>query len=354
MANQDLSESAIQDAVETARNEVRYLVTDFPVETLIRKYKEEEKNVDEGDIYIPNYQRSLQWNADQKSYFIESLLLRIPIPPIFFYEVGGRLEVVDGSQRIRTIVEFRNDKFKLTNLEKLDSLNGLKFSKLPAPTKKRFLNNPIRSFVLEEGTDESSRVELFRRINTSSKQLTEAEIRKGAYQGPFLDLVVECANRDVFKELAPGTGSRGNRNPESERQELVARFFVYSISYKDFVHDVRRFIDNHFKQLNETLSQADIAAMSTEFDSVMNFIARNASNAFFRTDKTKQVPRVRFEAIAVGVCLALRQVPNLESANFDWLDDPEFYQLIRTDASNSGPRLRSRIEYVRDRILAQQ
>lgn len=354
MANQDLSESAIQDAVETARNEVRYLVTDFPVDTLIRKYKETEENVDEGDIYIPNYQRSLQWNSDQKSYFIESLLLRIPIPPIFFYEVGGRLEVVDGSQRIRTLVEFRNDKFKLNNLEKLDSLNGLKFGKLPTVTKKRFLNSPIRSFVLEEGTDESSRVELFRRINTSSKQLTEAEIRKGAYQGPFLNLVIDCANRDVFKSLAPGTGSRGNRNPESERQELVARFFVYSRSYKDFVHDVRRFIDSHFKVLNQTLTQVDIDSMSAEFDRVMDFIAHNAGNAFFRTDKTKQVPRVRFEAIAVGVCLALRQAPDLQTANFDWLDDPEFYQLIRTDASNSGPRLRARVEFVRDKILEQQ
>ncbi|MBZ9850462.1 DUF262 domain-containing protein [Mesorhizobium sp. CA14] len=351
MTNQELSESDIQDAVETARNEVRYLVTDFPVDTLIRKYKDD--NPDEGDIYVPTYQRTLQWNNDQKSYFIESLLLRIPIPPIFFYEVGGRLEVVDGSQRIRTLVDFKNDVFRLVNLEKLDSLNGLKFSKLPSVTKKRFLNSPIRSFVLEEGTDESSRVELFRRINTSSKQLSDAEIRKGAYQGPFLDLVIDCANREVFKLLAPGKGSRGNKNWESERQELVARFFVYSNYYKLFTHDVRRFIDNYFKKYNQGLTPNEASAMSAEFDRVMNFIADNSANAFFRNEKTQQVPRVRFEAISVGTCLALRERPELDSANFDWLDEPDFYQLVRTDASNSGPRLRSRIEFVRDKILEQ-
>ncbi|MBZ9815787.1 DUF262 domain-containing protein [Mesorhizobium sp. CA7] len=351
MTNQELSESDIQDAVETARNEVRYLVTDFPVDTLIRKYKDD--NPDEGDIYVPTYQRSLQWNNDQKSYFIESLLLRIPIPPIFFYEVGGRLEVVDGSQRIRTLVDFKNDVFRLVNLEKLDSLNGLKFSKLPSVTKKRFLNSPIRSFVLEEGTDESSRVELFRRINTSSKQLSDAEIRKGAYQGPFLDLVIDCANREVFKLLAPGKGSRGNKNWESERQELVARFFVYSNYYKLFTHDVRRFIDSYFKKYNQGLTPNEASAMSAEFDRVMNFIADNSANAFFRNEKTQQVPRVRFEAISVGTCLALRERPELDSANFDWLDEPDFYQLVRTDASNSGPRLRSRIEFVRDKILEQ-
>lgn len=351
MAKPQLTDSEIEDVVEAARNEVRYLVSDFPVDALIRKFKEE--NADEGDIYVPGYQRTLQWNKDQKSYFIESIILRIPIPPIFFYEYKGRLEVVDGSQRIRTLVEFFNDKFRLNNLEKLDTLNGVRFSDLPSATKKRFLNSPIRSFVLEEGTDESSRVELFRRINTSSKQLTEAEIRKGAYQGPFLDLVVDCANRDNFIRLAPGTGSRGNRNPESERQELVARFFVYTNHYKEFTHDVRRFVDLHFRRFNEVLDVHQIQEMSAEFDRVMEFIAENDPTAFFRTEGTKQVPRVRFEAVSVGVCLALRVNPDLQATDFSWLDDEQFLQSIRTDASNSGPRLRARVEYVRDKLLEQ-
>lgn len=343
------SDADIQSAVESARNEVRYLVTDYPIETLIRKYKS--NNPEEGDIYIPEYQRTLQWDDAQKSYFIESILLRIPVPPVFFYEISGRLEIVDGSQRIRTLVEFYNNKFNLVDLEKLDVLNGMNFSDIPSIIKKRFLNSPIRSFVLEETTDQSSRVELFRRVNTSSKQLTEAEIRKGAYQGRFLDLVVDCASRESFKALAPGTGSRGNKNPESERQELVTRFFVYSLHYQSFVHDVRRFLDDHFKRLNETISDQEIKSMSDEFDRVMEFISTNMPEAFFRAPRTKQVPRVRFEAIAVGVCLALKIAPNLEVRDMRWLDDPEFLRLIRTDASNSGPRLRARVEFVRDSLL---
>ncbi|MBZ9697065.1 hypothetical protein [Mesorhizobium sp. CO1-1-9] len=165
--------------------------------------------------------------------------------------------------------------------------------------------------------------------------------------------MVDCANREVFKLLAPGKGSRGNRNSESERQELVARFFVYSNHYKLFTHDVRRFIDNYFKEYNQKLDASGAGAMSAEFDKAMNFIADNSANAFFRNEKTQQVPRVRFEAISVGVCLALREQPEMKTASFDWLDEPDFYQLVRTDASNSGPRLRSRIEFVRDKILDQ-
>ncbi|MBY3031555.1 DUF262 domain-containing protein [Rhizobium leguminosarum] len=219
--NLKITDAEIQRSVEDARSEIRYLVTDYPVETLIRRYTE--TSASEGEIYIPEYQRSLQWDDEQKSYFIESLMLRIPVPPVFFYEVNGSLELVDGSQRIRTLVGFTKDEFKLTGLEKLDALNGLRFSDIPGVIRKRFLNSPIRSFVLEEGTDESARIELFRRVNTSSKQLSEAEIRKGAYQGPFLSLVLDCANRPIFKELSPGTGSRGNKNSESERQEVTAR-----------------------------------------------------------------------------------------------------------------------------------
>lgn len=340
----------IQNAVEEARNEVRYLVTDFPVDTLIRRYKE--LDPEEGDIYVPPYQRTLQWDRARRSYFIESILLRIPVPPVFFYEVDGRLEIVDGSQRIRTLVEFINNKFRLTDLETLDGLNGLKFHDLPTVVRKRFLNSPIRSFVLEEGTDETTRVELFRRINTSSKQLSDAEIRKGAYGGPFLDLILDCANRPTFKKLAPGTGSRGNSNPESERQELVTRFFVYADYYKLFVHDVRRFLDKYLKQLNANLDQQQLLSMSAEFDAVMSFIDMHMPNAFFRTTKTKQVPRVRFEAIAIGACLALRQNPALVPMDTSWLADETFLSLIRTDASNSGPRLQARIEFVRDKLLA--
>lgn len=348
-SNNEISDAEIQRSVEDARNEIRYLVTDYPVDTLIRRYKE--KNPSEGDIYIPDYQRTLQWDDERKSYFIESLILRIPVPPVFFYEVGGSLELVDGSQRIRTLVGFTNDDFKLTGLEKLDALNGLKFSEIPAVIRKRFLNSPIRSFVLEEGTDQSARIELFRRVNTSSKQLSEAEIRKGAYQGPFLKLVLECSNRRVFVDMVPGKGSRGNQNPESERQELVTRFFIYSDRYRDFTHDVRKFLDRHFREFNANLTEAELAAKSDEFDTVMNFINSASPRAFFRPGNTKQVPRVRFEAVSVGVCLALRERPDLEPGSFDWLDDPDFVQMIRTDASNSGPRLRSRVEFVRDKLL---
>ena len=333
---------------DEVRRDIRYIVTDYPVELLVTKFKEQGGS-EEGDIYIPTYQRELRWIERSRSYFIESVLLRIPVPPIFLYEVEGKLEVVDGSQRVRTLFQFVNNRFALNELEKLDILNGMSFRELPPTIQKRFLNTSIRSFVLDEGTDTSTRVEMFRRLNTTGKKLHDAEIRKGAYQGRFLSLILECADSILFKKLTPRITKASDAN--SERQELVTRFFIYSDHYKAFRHDVQKFLDSHLIDGNRTLSDADIARMSGEFERTMKFIEANYPNAFYRTDKAAVVPRVRFEAVAVGTCLALRTNQKLKVHGAEWLRGEEINKLVRTDASNSGPRLRTRIEFVRDKLL---
>ncbi|WP_036020195.1 DUF262 domain-containing protein [Bradyrhizobium yuanmingense] len=342
------SDDEMIEVVEEARREARYVVTDYPVELLVRKFREEPEQ--EGDIYIPEYQRTLRWSDQSQSYFIESVILRIPIPPIFLYDVKGRLEIVDGSQRVRTLVRFANDEFALGALDRLDVLTGLKYSQLPSTIQKRLFNTPIRSFVLDEGTDESTRIELFRRLNTTGKTLHDAEIRKGAFRGPFLDLILECAATPIFKELTPRIAK--SADPESERQELVTRFLVYSDHYSQFKHDVRRFLDSHVIKSNRIISETKVQAKRAEFDKTMQFIHANYPSAFYRAGKGGALPRVRFEAVAVGTCLALRKKPNLTfNGNSDWLFGEPLNSLVRTDASNSGPRLRDRITYVRDELL---
>ena len=343
----DPEEEDVAKLVEAARREVRYQVTDFPVELIVSKFREEAEA--EGDIYIPEYQRSLAWNADQQSYFIESLILRVPVPPIFFYDVEGKLEVVDGSQRIRSLVAFAKGGFALSDLEKLNVLNGFSFEQLPPAVQRRLNNTPVRSFVLDQTTDHSTRVDLFRRLNTSGKRLRDAEIRKGAFKGPFLDLIIKSASSEVFHAVTPHM--TGGMDPSSERQELVTRFFVYGARYLDFRHDVRKFLDDAVEEFNLSCTAEQLAGMEAEFQSTMSFIGEHYPRAFYRTETGKRVARVRFEGVAVGTALALRQEPNLNVQNTEWLRSAEFEKLVRTDASNSAPKLRGRIEFVRDRLL---
>lgn len=337
------------DAIEGTRRDVRYVVTDFVAELIIAKFGRDVGRAGGFDIYVPEYQRKLAWTPDQRSYFIESMLLRIPISPVFFYEVEGRLEIVDGSQRLRTLASFANGEFKLQGLEKLDILNGYGFVDLPQAVRRRFNNTPIRAFVLDQGTDETVRIDLFRRLNTTGKRLQDAEVRKGAYRGPFLDLIVESATSQIFRAVAPRMGGRADS--DSERQELTARFYVYLACYQEFRHDVRNFLDERMRGFNQTLGAAQLDRMRFEFDTTMKFVARHFPDGFYRRGAPSRVPRVRFEAIAVGTALALREDPGLAASDTTWVHSDEFEKLTRTDASNSGPRLRSRIEFVRDTLL---
>ncbi len=91
--------------------------------------------------------------------------------------------------------------------------------------------------------------------------------------------------------------------------------------------------------------------MLDEFIRMLNFVSQHFPNGFKRTGY-KTVPRIRFEAIAVGVSLALREEPGLASSHMQqWLDSKEFIKHTRSDASNSRPKLVNRIHYVRDNLL---
>jgi hypothetical protein len=85
----------------------------------------------------PEYQRRLRWTTVQKSKLIESLLLNIPVPPIFLYESdAARYEVMDGQQRLNAVKEFMAGDFALTSLPVLTPLNGLRYSKCPPRIKR--------------------------------------------------------------------------------------------------------------------------------------------------------------------------------------------------------------------------
>jgi Protein of unknown function DUF262 len=86
--------------------------------------------IDRGEVLNirPEYQRRLRWTLTQKSQLIESLLLNIPVPPIFLYEsTAARYEVMDGQQRLNAVKEFMAGDFTLSGLPVLQPLNGLRF-----------------------------------------------------------------------------------------------------------------------------------------------------------------------------------------------------------------------------------
>ena len=207
------------------------------------------------------------------------------------------------------------------------------------------MNRPLRIVVLEESTPKDVRQDIFNRINTSGIKAKESEIRRGAYPGRLTDYIDSCAENERFIKLCPVTENQEKRR---ERFELLLRFFAYSNSYLEFNHAVKEFLD---KFLVENQDNFDESAYTSDFNAVLTFVEKHFPCGFAKTKTSKITPRVRFEAISVGIALALRIQPDLDVANVDWLKSDEFKRLTTSDASNNQGKLKERIEYVRDNLL---
>lgn len=330
---------------------VDYDTKEYPVEVIVDKYLTGKAD-DENEIFVPDYQREFVWPNDRRSKFIESVLIGLPIPYIFVADVGkgeGRLEIVDGSQRIRTLAAFLGNEFELVGLKRLKKLNGFLFSDLPTARQRRFKRRTIRLIELTERADEAVRRDIFERINTGSLLLNDMEQRWGIKEGPLLEFIRECASDPLFKKLAPLSDSVELRR---ERDEFVLRFFAYLDNYLNFDKRVVEFLDDYLDAHQPGFDAAKAEPMRVEFKRMLEFVDRYfAPNGFRKKAAHTRTPRIRFEAIAVGVALALRENPSLVPANVDWLESDEFKQHTTSDASNSRPKVKARIEFVRDRLL---
>lgn len=358
---QTQDQSAAEDQIREHARIIDYAVREYPIEVLVAKYLE---GAEDGtnEIYVPDYQRNFVWDEKRQSRFIESVLIGLPIPYLFVADVGsedeelsGRLEIVDGTQRIRTLAAFLQNDLELAGLEKLLLLNGSGFDDLLPSRQRRFKRTTIRLIELTEHADEETRRDMFDRINSGGERLNPMEVRRGSRKGPFIDFVSHLADDKVLHALAPLSEASVKRR---DYEELVVRFFAYADRYDQFDRSVIEFVNDYVDETQENFdSKADAAKMLTEWKRMLEFVRSNFAHGFRKGPNNSRTPRVRFEAIAVGIALAFRKKPNLKG-NPDtinnWAYSAEFNQLVTSDGANSRPRVQARIEFVRDRLLEAQ
>ena len=336
MTSQDKAEAQIVEKQKI----VDFDIKEFTIELLTSKYLTGIES-DDNDIYIPEYQRNFVWDPTRQSKFIESVLLGLPIPYIFTADTEGRLEVVDGSQRLRTLVAFLKDELVLQDLEILTDLNGFKYSDLTRSRQRKLQNSTIRMISLSDKSDEDVRFMMFERINTGSELLKDMEKRRGIFGGKFLDFVYdECSQHPLFVRNTRFTDRLAKRG---EPQELIIRFFAYSDHYKNVKTGVNDFLNDYVAVKNESF---DKKRMLGEFVRMLVFVDDHMPLAFTKGKTSTKTPRVRFDALSVGVNLALRERPNLKPKSLAWLKCDEFTRLTTHGGQNAPSAIKARIEFV--------
>jgi hypothetical protein len=339
-----------EEELREQQKPIDYNTLEYPIEIIVGKYTDGLDD-DTNELFIPDYQREMTWDNIRQSKFIESMLLGLPIPYIFVADISdedneSRLEIIDGTQRIRTLARFINNDLKLEGLEKLQKFNNFRFEDLAQPRQRRFKRTTIRMIQLTEKADEDIRRDMFERINNGSVELNDMEKRRGIYDGPFLEFIQQLSTSPKFRELCPFSKPLILRR---EPQEFVLRFFAYLYDYKKFTGKIDNFLNDYLKKNND--GDFDRQVMQAEFERMLDFVEKYFPNRFLKTQKHTTVTRIWFESISVGAILALRENANLEPISMNWLQSPEFKKYTASREGTTQYTVTRRIEYVRDRLL---
>lgn len=237
----------------------------YPLPTLSELFSKDKYNLH------PEFQRRRRWSQEKKSKLIESFIINVPVPPVFLYEIDyASFEVMDGLQRITTIIDFYEDKYELTGLEEWAELNGKKYSELPERIKegidRRYLSSIILLKESAKDVDEADRLKklVFERLNTGGVKLSPQETRNALYDGKLNKLCIELSKNTIFKQLweisdiEESIEENDNDYYEIDSNklyidmsdvELVLRFFAFRF-LDQYTGRLDNFLDNYLKYGN--------------------------------------------------------------------------------------------------------
>lgn len=276
---------------------------DYPFETLVSRVENKKLILD------PEFQRKYKWDKDgyeRASRFIESCLMRIPLPACYFAENDNNSqEVIDGVQRITTIYDFFNGKFALEGLSIYTELEGKKFNEL-GDYKSDLETTTIRCVILRKDNPKELVNEIFARLNQGAVELTSQEIRHAVYPGSLNDLLIELAQNDYVMNFKSGE-SGVKKNDGREPEEMVLRFFAMNNNLNDYNNKLSKYLDTYMKR-NQNLSQEDIIKKRKFFNRTLNNCIK-----VFGEDAFKHLGRVQQRqslAIYDLVMYTLSQLPD--------------------------------------------
>ena len=236
-------ESSLVDELEDEPTPERRRIftdkSDPPISFLYEQYKS-------GDLTLdPHFQRRKVWDDGRSSRLIESAILEVPIPVFYFAEESdGRLEVIDGQQRLLSFFRFLDNEYALKSLKAAPDLIGRYFKDLDKAHQKMVRNYPVRSVVFKKESDENLKFDIFERLNTGAVPLNQQELRNSIYRGPYNELLIELSEDPDYMFLM-GLDGPDKRMKDVEYALRFAAF--YHSTYLNYKPSMARFLNEEMK-----------------------------------------------------------------------------------------------------------
>ncbi|MDR1857180.1 MAG: DUF262 domain-containing protein [Desulfovibrio sp.] len=177
-------------------------------------------------VMNPDFQRDFVWGQDTQSRFIESILMRIPLPVFYFAEcLDGKIIVVDGLQRLTTVTRYLSNEFPLRiNGADSSEFQGKLFKDLSIKLQNRIEDTQLIIYILDEKIPERAKLDIFERVNAGTP-LTRQQMRNSLYMGQATALLKNLSQSHAF---ILATGNSLDKKSMRDR-EIINRFMAFSI-----------------------------------------------------------------------------------------------------------------------------
>lgn len=323
---------------------------DYPFETLVSRI-----NTTPPKLKLdPEFQRKYKWDKDgwvRSSRFIESCLMRIPLPSCYFAEdEESKHLVIDGLQRLTTINRFFNDEFALEGLTIFKELEGKKFSELGS-LQTELETTTIRCIVLRKDNPKSLIREIFSRLNQGAVALTDQEIRHAIYPGSLDALLTQLAQvHDISRfGLAENTESKSGLEPE----EQVLRYFAFSDdkNLDGFESSLKSFLDNYMEAKN-SLSPEEVENHRNRFNTALSICNEVFGDEVFVNPAAdrKRKGLVHYDLVMTTVGeldreIAIEKKDKIKQAYTDLCSSDDFQRTLSGGLHNKAATMRRRSKW---------
>ena len=271
--------------------------------------------IEKGRIFLqPDFQRYSQvWDYKTASQLIESVLLNVPIPPIYVAEEDdGSWNIIDGLQRLTSFKNFYEGKFKLRGLDSLKELNKQSYESLNQNAKSILDNGSLRIILITKESHPEMKYDVFMRLNRGSVKLTEQELRNCLYRGSLNDLIKDLRNNTQLFDIL----NLEKPHKRMDDAELILRYFALSenfdrenISISGYKGIMKTFL-NAYMDKNKNMCEEQVNELKEKFNSTLNKVySIFGKNSFKRIESNGEFYRWINKAIYDFIMLSFENYP---------------------------------------------
>lgn len=318
-----------------------------------------------GELIIsPDYQRLFRWSEEKQSRFIETLILELPLPPIFVIEIEeGSYELIDGLQRVSSYLNFRGvlkegEKLKLKDCDIIPELNGFKYSDFPKTLQIKLKRNFIRVEVLRKESDIDLRYHMFKRLNSGGEILSEQEIRNCTIRilNPEInDFITNESQNKFYKK----TISKLKKNDMDKKrdEELTLRFFTLKNNLNDFFNPFDEYLTKYMEDIASKNKNFDYSKEKDAFEKTFKILKKSLGSDVFSTKLSSgkyqdNFVLYYFDGITLGIQKFLDEIIKLNDYEkikniFDEIKSDDNFYKARTGSKSN---IKRRIEIVENKL----